>query len=105
MLFRVSRRFDPIYSPKMKKILTVLAFATLGFSSCQKDTVAPTGSTEKPGTKATTSVSTPTNQGPVANDTTKGYLRVQLAVNATSFDNILIEFNPAASAAYSGSED
>lgn len=90
---------------KMKKFLTVLVLAGLGLSSCQKDSVAPTKSTAKTTQKSSSSVTTPTNQGPVANDTTKGYLRVQLAMNATATDNILIEFNPAAHASYLGSED
>src|ERR1700733_11964661 len=92
----------------MKKILTVLILAGLGFSSCQKDTVAPTDSTTQTAPKTTTTttpVTRTTNQGAVANDTTKGYLKVQLAMNATATDNILIEFNPAAHAAYSGGED
>ncbi len=89
----------------MKKILTVLVLAGFGFSSCQKDAVAPTSTTNKTTQKTTTSVTTPTNNGPVANDTTKGYLKVQLAMNATSFDDVLIEFNPNSRAAYSGAED
>ena len=89
----------------MKKILTVLVLAGLGFSSCQKDAVAPASTTTKTTQKTPSSVTTPTNDGPVANDTTKGYLRVQLAMNATSFDNILIEFNPNSHDSYSGAED
>jgi hypothetical protein len=89
----------------MKKFLTVMVLAGLGFSSCQKDSVAPTSSTSKTAPKTVSSVTTPTNQVPVANDTTKGYIRVQLAMNATATDDILIEFNPAAHATYSGGED
>ena len=89
----------------MKKFLTVLFLAGLGFSSCQKDSVAPTSNTPKTNPKTVSSVTTPTNQGPVANDTTKGYLRVQLAMNATATDDILIEFSPTAHAIYSGGED
>jgi len=87
----------------MKKIFTVLALAGLGFSACQKDSVAP--STTPSAKKSTSSVTTINNQGVVANDTTKGYLRVQLAMNATATDDILIEFNPASHATYSGGED
>jgi len=89
----------------MKKILTVLVLAGLGFSSCQKDTVAPTGTTNKTTQKTSTSVTTPTNEGPVANDTTKGYLKVQLAMSTTATDGILIEFTPNSHATYSGAED
>jgi hypothetical protein len=89
----------------MKNFLTVLVLAGLGFSSCQKDSVAPTNSSTETNPKTISSVTTPTNQGPVANDTTKGYIRVQLAMNATATDDILIEFNPTAHATYSGGED
>jgi hypothetical protein len=90
----------------MKKIFTTAVLAGLGFSSCQKDAVAPTDSTAKqPTPKTTSSVTTPANQCTVANDTTKGYLRVQLAMNTTATDDILIEFNPASNASYSPGED
>jgi hypothetical protein len=87
----------------MKKILTVLVFAGLGFSSCRKDAVTP--GTTQANQKSTQSVTPPTTPVAVANDTTKGYLRVQLAMNATSTDDILIDFSPSASAKYSGSQD
>jgi hypothetical protein len=89
----------------MKKILTVLILAGLGLSACQKDEVAPGDSTTPTSKKTTTTVTTTPNQGDVANDTTKGYLRVQLAMNATAKDDILIEFTPSATAAYSPAED
>ena len=89
----------------MKKILTVLVLAGLGFSSCQKDAVAPSDNTTQTSKKTTTEVTTTPNQGDVANDTTKGYLRVQLAMNATATDDILIEFTPSSTPAYSPGED
>jgi hypothetical protein len=89
----------------MKKILTVLVLAGLGFSACQKDEVSPTGNATPTAQKTTKPVTTTTNQNAVPNDTTKGYLRVQLAMNATATDDILIEFNPGSSAAYSSTED
>jgi len=89
----------------MKKILTVLVLAGLGLSACQKDAVTPAGTNNQTTAKTPTSVTKPTNDGPVANDTTKGYLRVQLAMNTASYDDILIQFNPNSHAAYSGAED
>lgn len=89
----------------MKKILTVLVLAGLGVSACQKDAVTPTGTNNQTTAKTPASVTKPTNTGPVANDTTKGYMRVQLAMNATSYDDILIQFNPNSHPAYSGAED
>lgn len=85
------------------RIFTLLLLAAIGFSSCQKDAVTPAG-----------------NQGPVDQKVTasaigliqdsvklnvKGYLRLQLAEDAVNTDNILIDFNPAASAAYVKNED
>lgn len=74
-------------------------------SACHKDYIAPVST---PGTKSATSTGTAASNGSTGlavNDTTKGYIRVQMAMNATATDDILIEFNPSASAAYSGSLD
>ncbi|HZY36965.1 MAG TPA: hypothetical protein VFE53_09970 [Mucilaginibacter sp.] len=82
----------------MKKIFTVLVLAGLGLSSCQKDNVAPKSDTSPKTTTPVTTATAPT-------DTVKGYLRVQLAMNATAIDDVLIDFNPAANPKYSGSQD
>jgi hypothetical protein len=89
----------------MKKILIVFILAGLGFSSCRKDAVAPIEPATQTTQKTTQSVNTPPSAAAVANDTTKGYLKVQLAMNATVTDDILIDFSPSASAAYTGSQD
>jgi hypothetical protein len=88
----------------MKRILTILAITGIGFTSCQKDAEAPKAVPVQTSTKTTSSVTTP-NQGVAPNDTTKGYLRVQLEKDTINTDNILIEFNPASSAAYVTNED
>lgn len=83
----------------------MLFLAGLGFSACQKDAIAPTAGVTQTDTKVTASITTATNQDPIGNDTTKGYLRLQLALDTINYDNILIEFNPAASALYLNTED
>jgi hypothetical protein len=86
------------------KIFTLLALTIIGLSSCRKDAVEPTV-TPTPVSPKVVASTTSLNQDTVSNDTTKGYLRVQLAMDAANFDNILIDFNPAAHAAYVRSED
>ncbi|MDB5017830.1 MAG: hypothetical protein JWQ84_2662 [Mucilaginibacter sp.] len=96
----------------MKKgFFTLLLLTGIYLSSCQKDT------TVKPQTSATLNSQTSTVATPALNhastssvatpavDTVKGYMRVQLAASATSTDNILIDFNPASSAAFVKTED
>jgi hypothetical protein len=86
------------------RTFALLSLTIIYLSSCQKDAiepaVAPTSVTPKV-VASTTSL----NQDTVSNDTTKGYLRIQLAKDATNFDNILIDFNPAAHAAFIKTED
>ncbi len=86
------------------RIFALLSFTIIYLSSCQKDAVAPvvTPNTVSPKVVAST---TSLNQDTASNDTTKGYLRIQLAKDATNFSNILIDFNPAAHAAFVKSED
>jgi len=88
----------------MKKRFTILAVTCIFFAACQKDSSAPepvaTGTTKK----TTSSVTTSTPVA-AANDTTKGYLRLQLAKDSTNTDDILVEFNPASKASFVSTED
>jgi len=79
----------------------VLAGACL--SACQKDALVPSGSSQGNQTKSSTT--TVLNQDTVSNDTTRGYLRVQLAADATNTDNVLIEFSPNSKSSYVSNED
>jgi hypothetical protein len=88
------------------RILTIVIFSALYLTSCQKDAiVAPVATTTPVSTKTPTSPTTPLNQDTVSNDTTRGYLRVQLAQDSVNTDNILIEFSPNAKSTYVSSED
>jgi len=88
-----------------QKICTLLILTAIGFSACQKEGIIPVTSSSQSGQKGSAS-STTLNQGTVvSNDTTKGYLRVQLAQDSVNTDNILIKFSPAASANFSRNED
>ena len=94
----------------MKRILTILAVTGALFSACHKDYIAPDNTapgskTPAPGGGANSTGHTSSTGGVAVNDTTTGYIKVQMAMNATATDNILIEFNPKASAAFSGSQD
>jgi hypothetical protein len=87
------------------KIFALLALTIIGLSSCQKDGIEPTATPTTQVTPKVVASTTALNQDTVSNDTTKGYLRIQLAKDATNFDNILIDFNPSAHAAFVRSED
>jgi len=87
------------------KIFALLALTIIGLSSCKKDAVEPAVTPTPVTTPKVVASTTALNQDTVSNDTTKGYLRIQLAKDATNFDNILIDFNPAAHAAFIRSED
>ncbi len=87
------------------KIFALLTLTIIVLSSCQKDAIEPTVTPTTPVTPKVVASTTSLNQDTVSNDTTKGYLRIQLAEDATNFDNILIDFNPAAHAAFVRSED
>jgi hypothetical protein len=91
-------------------LFTLAIFGSICFVSCQKETIIP--GTDSSSITTTTGTTTTTTTAPLTQavtapevDTVKGYLRVQLAANATSTDNILINFNPKASAAYVINED
>jgi len=86
------------------RILTILIFAGLCFSACQKESVAPAVATT-PTTQTTASSSTPLNQNPTYSDSTKGYLRVQLAKDPVNTDEVLVVFNPTARNIYVANED
>jgi hypothetical protein len=73
-------------------------------SSCQKDGLAPVINQNQVSKKVVSST-TALNQDTVSNDTIKGFLRIQLAKDSVNFDNILIDFNPAAHPAYVIGED
>jgi hypothetical protein len=98
----------------MKKgIFTILTCAAICFSACHKDETAPAPSststqtsTSATTTKSTSSVSTP-SQSSQPNDTTKGYIRVELAdpAIASETDDILLEFSPTSAAKYSAAYD
>jgi len=79
----------------------VLAGACL--SACQKESLVPSGSSQGNQTKSSTT--TVLNQDTVSNDTTRGYLRVQLAEDAVNTDNVLIEFSPDSKSTYVSNED
>src|ERR1700744_2864201 len=83
----------------MKKLLTILAVSGVLLSACHKDYIAPAST---PGLKTGNPGG---GIGLTVNDTTKGYIRVQMAMNATATDDILIEFNPKATSTYSGAQD
>jgi len=86
------------------RILTIVLFSAICLVSCQKDAIAPVAATTPVSTKTTSSTTT-LNQDTVSNDTTRGYLRVQLAMDAANTDNILLEFSPASKGIYVSSED
>ena len=97
----------------MKKgAFPLLILAGIYLSSCQKETGIGPQSSGNLNSKSTI-ITAPalnnsnTTSGPntPAIDTVKGYLRIQLAANTINTDNILIKFNPAASAAFSKNED
>ena len=96
----------------MKREISGLLLIGVLFFSCTKDQVKPndastsgttqtstgsqtlhTGSTSSSGTTTTTT------------DDVNGYLRLKLAKDSINTDGILIEFNPATSAAYVAGED
>lgn len=81
----------------------MLIFTGICMAGCQKENVAPDSTPTKANPKS--SPSTNLNQDTISNDTTRGYLRLQLAKDAVNADNILLEFSPAAKCSYSGSED
>ncbi len=99
-----------------KKVFTILMGAGILLSACHKDESAPqpvatpaatpagtSGSTTQ---KSTSSVTT-ASPAPVANDTTKGYIRVEIADPAVASltDDIVVEFSPASTPAYSPGYD
>ncbi len=86
------------------RIFALLSLTIIYLSSCQKDAVEPVVTPAQVSPKVVAST-TALNQDTVSNDTTKGYLRIQLAKDAANFDNILINFNPSAHAAFVKSED
>jgi len=85
-----------------QSIFTFLALAALCFSACQKDAVSPV-SQPTDGTKKVSSKGL--NQDSVIVDTTKGYLHVQLAKDLTTYDNVLINFDPHSKTAFNVTED
>jgi hypothetical protein len=92
----------------MKQLLLLMLLMAAIFSGCQKEALAPaapaTVSTQP--TVAVTPVETvqPVQQTQ-ANSNITGSLRVQLYKDAINNDDILIDFNPAASAAFVANED
>ena len=95
-----------------KKIFTVLTGASILLAACQKDSSAPQPAAKDAATSTTTtqkstSSITTASSGSVANDTTKGYLRVEMidpAVAALT-DDIILEFSPASTPVYSPGYD
>ena len=95
-----------------KKIVTILAGAVILLSACHKDESAPQPAAKAAATSATTtqkstSSVTTTSPAPAANDTTKGYLRVEMLdpAVATLTDDIVVEFSPASTPVYSPGYD
>jgi len=75
-------------------------------SACHKDYVAPSDSVKKGGgSTGLTTTGLTGSKTTAANDTTKGYMHVQLAMGNTATADIIIEFDPAASAVYSNARD
>ncbi len=87
------------------RIFALLLLSIIYLSSCQKDAIVEPVVTPTSVSPKVVASTTSLNQDTVSNDTTKGYLRIQLAKDATNFDNILVDFNPAAHAAFVRSED
>lgn len=88
----------------MKKIWTIFAISGLFLSACHKDYVEPSTQVKTMNGGATLPGVSSANP-PAANDTTTGYVRVQMAMSTAATDDILIEFNPSATATYSGLRD
>jgi hypothetical protein len=95
-----------------KRLFTILTGAAICLSACHKDETAPSpdaSTTTAPvqtTTKSTTTVGS-TSQSSVPNDTTKGYVRIEMAnpAVASSTDDILVEFTPSSSAVYNAGLD
>jgi len=84
-------------------IFTLLLAIAVCFSSCQKETITPVVTPARiiPGPPAS-SIGLNQTSG---NVTITGYLRIQMAKDATNTDNILIDFKPGSETAFNRSED
>ena len=95
----------------MKREISGLLMIGVMFFSCAKDQVKPNTTTTQVTTQTTGTSqtlqtgSTNTGSNTAATDDVNGYLRLRLAKDSINTDGILIEFNPATSAAYVPGED
>jgi hypothetical protein len=94
------------------RIAAILAIAAIYLTSCQKEATVDPNTDTTQGTQQLPPTSIGLNRDSAgvtttgsAIDTTKGYFCVKLDKDSVNTDGIMIEFNPAAKAAYSGAED
>lgn len=85
----------------MKKFYILFLAALLGLSACQKEAVSP----QNGQLSRTLSGALSTTEGTPASNSASGYLRLQLAKDSISTDDILINFKPGTSTAYIVNED
>lgn len=101
----------PLRIKTMKKEISGLLMVGILFFSCAKDQVKPNNTassvTSQSGGQAlqTGSTTGTTTTTVPKTDQVNGYLRLKLAKDSINTDGILIEFNPAAKAAYVAGED
>ena len=91
----------------MKKgIFTLFMLSAIWLTSCRKDAIAPKTAQSASG-QPTVAITTSLNQITVTAgiDSTKGYLRIQMAKDTFNTCNILIQFNPDAKTTYGKNED
>jgi hypothetical protein len=87
------------------RIFALLLITILFFTSCQKNSVDPDAVQQLPRDTKSSPYSTVLKPLVVAKDTVTGYIRIQLAKDSINTDNVLINFNPKATAKYKSGED
>jgi trimeric autotransporter adhesin len=85
-----------------QNIFTFFVLSAICFSACQKEAVRPV-SQPTGGNKTVNSKGL--NQDSVVMDTVKGYMHLQLSKDASTYDNIMINFDPHSKAAFDVNED
>jgi hypothetical protein len=90
-----------------KSVILSLLFAAIYLSSCKKEAMSPAikQSTVTPKTVAVVSSASSNLTHEVVSPLLKGYLKIQLAENAVSTDEVIISFDPTAKAYYVPNED
>jgi hypothetical protein len=90
------------------KFSTLILFAYIFFSSCEKNAVTPDNITVKDNQKPITTSLFDPGKGNSNNDSTanvSGFLKMQLFKDASNTNQIVIDFNPTAKSAYIAGED